>query len=473
MPLTPVPLVGGSYQARARSLDLSRSVNLYAEPSADKQRGTLIGTPGLRRWLTLPDRPVRGLYTAAGSRVFAVAGRTFYELFPNQTSLARGTLVTTSGIVTWADDGQHVVAVDGQKGYLFTLASGSTFQVITDPDWKPATHVAYLNGVMIFNEVGTGRFFWSQILDPGNLDALDFSSAEARPDPLVGLRVSHGELVLFGTTSVEWWVPTGNFLSPFQRLPGAVLDLGCYAGYSIRMFQDTVGWLASDPSGGFSVVMAEGYKAKRISTDALESALTEVANLPHATAMTYTQDAHPFYLLAAPLAQTTVCYDGETGLWHDRAWLAEDGSLERWRGEVNTFGFQRQLVGDFEDGRVYELRLDHYRDDERELVRVRRLPTLETQQERTTHSLFRLRLDTGVGLDHGMIPGMDPQVRLRWSDDDGSSWGSEVWRSAGTIGATGQVVEWWRLGQSRQRTYELRCSDPVPVRWTQAWVDVS
>ena len=51
-------------------------------------------------------------------------------------------------------------------------------------------------------------------------------------------------------------------------------------------------------------------------------------------------------------------------------------------------------------------------------------------------------------------------------------WSSEIWRSAGRIGATGQVVEWRMLGQSRQRSYELRCSDPVPVRWTDAWVEV-
>ena len=112
------------------------------------------------------------------------------------------------------------------------LAAGSTFAVITDTDWKPASHVAYINGIMVFNELGTGRFFWSQILDPGNLDALDFAQREARPDPLVGLKVSHGELILFGTTSVEWWVPTGNFLAPFQRLPGAVIDIGCYSGHS-------------------------------------------------------------------------------------------------------------------------------------------------------------------------------------------------------------------------------------------------
>ena len=190
------------------------------------------------------------------------------------------------------------------------------------------------------------------------------------------------------------------------------------------MFKDTVGWLAADPSGGFAVMLAEGYKAQKVSTDALESAFTEWANLPHATAMTYTQDAHPFYLLNAPAQQTSVCFDGETGAWHDRAWLAEDGSFERWRGEVNTFGFQRHLVGDFEDGRIYDMRLDHYFDDERALVRVRRMPNVEAQQRRLRHSLFRLRCDAGVGLDGGAIPGMDPQMRLRWSDDDGSSWSS-------------------------------------------------
>ena len=64
-------------------------------------------------------------------------------------------------------------------------------------------------------------------------------------------------------------------------------------------------------------------------------------------------------------------------------------------------------------------------------------------------------------------------MRLRWSDDDGSYWSRELWRSAGKIGETGRVCEWRMLGQSRQRCYELRCSDPVPVRWTDAWVEVN
>ena len=156
MPLTPVQLVGGSYTSRARSLDLSQTVNVYIEPGADKKRGTLIGTPGLAPVADAHRSPgARPLHrlVALGCLPWQAARST--NCSPTRPALPRGTLITTAGIVNFADDGQHVVAVDGQKGYLLTWQRGSTFAVITDPDWKPATHVAYLNGVMVFNELGT------------------------------------------------------------------------------------------------------------------------------------------------------------------------------------------------------------------------------------------------------------------------------------------------------------------------------
>ena len=173
--------------------------------------------------------------------------------------------------------------------------------------------------------------------------------------------------------------------------------------------------------------------------------------------MTYTQDAHPFYLLNAPAQQTSVCFDGETGAWHDRAWLAADGSFERWRGEVNTFGFQRHLVGDFEDGRIYDMRLDYYLDDSASWCACGVMPSVEAMQNRIRHSLFRLRLDAGVGLDGGWCQAWTRRCACAGRDDDGSYWSREIWRSAGPIGHTGRVCEWRMLGQSRQRVYELRC----------------
>ena len=140
MPLTPVQLVGGSYTSRARSLDLSQSVNvLYRAQRRQETRHINWHA----RAASLDDAarigPCVGCIPRQALGCLLWLARTFYELFPNQTLLPRGKLVTTSGIVTFADDGQNVVAVDGQKGYVFDLAAGSTFAHITDPDWKPAS----------------------------------------------------------------------------------------------------------------------------------------------------------------------------------------------------------------------------------------------------------------------------------------------------------------------------------------------
>ena len=185
--------------------------------------------------------------------------------------------------------------------------------------------------------------------------------------------------------------------------------------------------------------------------------------------MTYTQDAHPFYLLNAPAQQFSVCYDGETGAWHDRAWLAEDGCLSAGAARSTRLA-SAASGGRLRGPAVYDMRLDYYLDDERALVRVRRMPTVEAQQRRLRHSMFRLRCDAGVGLDGGAIPGMDPQMR-----SDGRTMTARRGRArSGECGRMGRRGRWSSgdVGADRQRSYELRCSDPVPIRWTDAWVEV-
>ena len=144
-----------------------------------------------------------------------------------------------------------------------------------------------------------------------------------------------------------------------------------------------------------------------------------------------------------------MCFDGETGAWHDRAWLAPDGSFERWRGEVNTFGFQRHLVGDFEDGRIYDMRLDYYLDDQREIVRVRRMPSVEAMQQRIRHSLFRLRMDAGVGLDGGVSsPAWTRRCACAGRMMTAPTGPAKSGAVRGGLATRGGCVEWRMLGQS-------------------------
>ena len=72
---------------------------------------------------------------------------------------------------------------------------------------------------------------------------------------------------------------------------------------------------------------------------------------------------------------------------------------------------------------------------------------------------LELIAETGVGLSSGQ--GSDPQVCLRVSDDLGRTWSNEKWRSLGAQGAYRTRVRWNRLGQARDRVFELSGSDPV------------
>jgi hypothetical protein len=101
---------------------------------------------------------------------------------------------------------------------------------------------------------------------------------------------------------------------------------------------------------------------------------------------------------------------------------------------------------------------------------LRRTAHVNDQQRRVRHVAAQLAMETGVGLSSGQ--GSDPQVMLRWSDNGGHTWGNEHWVSAGQIGQYKARALWRRLGQSRNRVYEVSISDPVKVALLDLYLNV-
>jgi hypothetical protein len=91
-----------------------------------------------------------------------------------------------------------------------------------------------------------------------------------------------------------------------------------------------------------------------------------------------------------------------------------------------------------------------------------------------TH-LFNLQV-TSLGVlqtvANGTV-GRPPQVYLRWSDDGGHNYSNYYALPFGLAGAFQTRVIWRRLGRSRQRVYEVSCTDPVPFRIVDAYVKAS
>jgi hypothetical protein len=468
-----VGFIGPSYTLRSVNVDCQRTVNLYPEldelgTAKEREVASLVGTPGLLKLATMGTGPVRGLYYSSKGRTFAVSGTGLYEVTTPASPTLLGTLTTGSGRVGMTDNGVDLVLVDGAKGYHFTFAT-DTFAEITDPEFPPGADVAqFLDQYIIVNEPGTGRFWFSALSDATNWDGLDFGNAEGAPDNLLTLLVDHRELWLFGDRSIEVFFNSGDTDNPLQRIQGAFIEEGAIAE-SVQKIDNTIFYVSVNEKGQAIVKRAQGYVPQRISTHAVEFAIAGYGDISGATSYSYQDKGHSFYVLNFPGADTTWVFDASTGLWHERQSMNGNGNLDRHRGQCHVFDGTRHLVGDFEDGRLYELTDSEFTDDGESIVRMRRALHISATGHRLFHHAFQLDMETATALATGQ--GSDPQVMLRYSSDGGHTFNSERWASAGKQGEYKRRVIWRRLGSDRDRVYEVKISDPVKVTLISAYLE--
>ena len=459
------PILGSAYVTRSVNAADNRCVNLFPEivPEGGKQPAFLQRAPGLRRLVTVGLGPIRGLH-AYGGYAYVVSGNELYRMDPAYNTVLLGT-VANDGPVSMADNGTQLFIACSGPSYIYnnsTLAFGA----ITDPDFPGALTVSYLSGYFVFIEPNSQKVWVTQLLDGTSIDPLDFASAEGDPDGLISSIVDHSEVWLFGTNSVEVWYNSGAAAFPLQRIQGAFNEIGCAATFSVAKLDNALFWLGADARGKGIVYRANGYTGVRVSTHAVEWQIQQYENIADATAYTYQQDGHAFYVLSFPSANATWVYDVATQAWHERAGF-NDGAFTRQRASMQMFFSDETIVGDYQNGKLYAYDLTLYADDDqtqRWLRSWRALPPGQNNLTRVANHTLQLDCESGVGLNSGQ--GSDPQVMLRFSDDGGHTWSRERWSSMGAIGEYGKRVFWRRLGMTlkiRDRVYEISGTDPVPI----------
>ena len=169
-------------------------------------------------------------------------------------------------------------------------------------------------------------------------------------------------------------------------------------------------------------------------------------------------------------------YDVATQAWHERAGFS-NGKFIRHRANCQMFFNNTNVVGDYQNNKIYAYDLDVYADDNQPQKWLRSWRALNTNQnnlKRTAQHSLQVDCQTGVGLNDGQ--GSDPKIMLRWSDDGGHSWSNEHWASVGKIGVYGYRAFWRRLGMTtklRDRVYELSGTDPVKIALLGAELNLS
>lgn len=468
--------IGPSYTLQSVNADCQRCLNLYPElneigTGKDREIASLLGTPGLRPLVNLNNLnpgKVRGVYTAANGQLFVVCGETFYRIESDLTTFATtGTLNTSIGPVCFADNGVHVVVVDGDSGYAWHIENES-FAEFTDDDFMPADQVTFQDGYFIFNRSGTEQFFISDLTSI-DFDALDIATAEGSPDLLLGLISVQRNLYLFGPRSTEVFYNDGVSIPPFVRMQGAFIPVGIAAAFSISTIAGAVYWVGCDENGSGIIYRMSGYQPQRISTFAIEKVMAGLGDLSESRSWTYQQAGHSFYCINFPGAESTWCFDVTTNLWHERAHLVL-GQFKPHLAVAHAYAYGLNIVGDRDSGNLYALDPEIYDDDGDEIVRIRAAPHISKDMKRIFYESFQLDMETGVGITVGQ--GDDPRVMLQWSDDGGHTWSNELWTNIGPEGARRTRTIWRRLGSSHDRVYRVKITDPIKVTMLGAQVEV-
>lgn len=475
--------VNAAYRSQSPIADQEALINWYVEPMESPGatvKTALYPTPGVEAFATVTQQGGRAMFAQAG-RCFAVIGTKFYEVFSDGTTTDRGTVVDDffpATIASNGDGGLELFITAGGKGYTYDLVTNTLTQTVgvggTNLTSAVASFGGSLYGYFVVLDVPDSRFYISNLLDGTIWDASQFAERTIGQDPWVSMYVSsYGQIWLFGGQTTEVWYNNGTSPFPFAPDPSGLMPYGCAAPYSVREAGDQIVWLATTANGGYQVMAAKGFNPQRISTYALENAIASYSQVDDAYGETYNDLGHMFYLLTFPSQQQTWCYDFRTGLWHERGtWIAENNTYDAWRPQWHAFAFNTHLMADRDTGTIYRMSKDFALDvDGRPIRRVRRAPAIFLEHTKLKVSRIEVLLESGLGTTTGQ--GQRPTLMLRSSTDGGKTWGVERTASAGAMGEYQTRCLFWRMGQARNRVFELSVSDPIPWRILDSFIDVA
>lgn len=454
--MTWLPLTDESYQ-REGGLPPSRLVNLFAEdaPSGPlpfkTQQGRAgnvrIPRGGLVSSASDGSGPIRGAFSRQGvfsGARFAVSATTLYR-----DGVSLGT-VTGSDRVRWAASSNQLVLVANRRAYVY---DGATFAQITDADLPEVVDVVFLAGRFVFMARNSSRFYWAEVSDAANVDALSFASAESLPDFNTGALVVADEMCVFGGDSVEFFQAdsTAANTEVFQPAQGRRYSKGCLARDTIILVDNAAFFVGADRI----VFRCVSEGPKRISDHGIEEALRHCADITACFAFAAIQDGHTFYVLTIP-GVATHAFDVETQKW--AIWSTH--LRDTFRATCAYVSGGDTYLGDDTDGTIWKLTPGVHTDGDDP---IERLVTgwLPVDEGRPRCNAVVVEMGRAPGNENA--PGDDPVVELCFSDDGGNTFSRWRQASIGKMGEYRRRAAFRILGMMRApgRLFMLRCSDPV------------
>ena len=460
----PINLTGGTYKHKSRPLSSQLSRNFWPQKQQDasvKSINILTSFPGKKLLGTVSGNRDRGMLAHQGI-LYKVTDTTLYTVNAAGTHTSRGTIPGVAHTIL-SGIGSNVVIVSEGVPYIW---NGSTLATVTDGDLETPNSCAHLNNQMLYDGDG-GRFVSSDVGDATSVNGLNYATAESNSDDLTRVYVHAQTAYMMGEITTEPWWNSGVGSPPFDRVEGAISQVGLGALHSVASTRDWLYFVGHDNQ----IYRMNGANVQPVFTDAMAREIAQFAIISDARGIAYNLEGQWMYEVSFPTADRTFCYPegGETFELSS----GNDGGINI--ASSHAFIFGKNLVGDSTSGNIYELDADSYTDNGTVIVRTRDSGPIHgalvgAPGKKLEMSRFELIMETGIGLLAGQ--GQDPKIVLSFSDDGGRTFTTV---GAGTIGKLGQFqhkVEWFCLGSFYERVFRLQISDPVYVAIYSAAADI-
>jgi hypothetical protein len=508
---SPMPLVVGQSLTISGTYGGTGSISGYTNPTTyyiiatnASTTFTLSATLGGAAITTTAGTPTGLTYQFAPTtlNVTAVASGTLHVGQTIQgVGITLNTIITALGTGS-GGTGTYTVSSSGFISSETMYALNFSVLPSSDGAFSGANTVDIIDNYFVYNNPTTQQWGASDLLSPISPQT-SYSLKDGAPDDLVALVVDHREVYLMGEVSSEVWTDVGAVPFPFQRIPGTSTQQGIAAPFSLYRLGNSFAYVSRNNRGQSQIMQMQGYIPQRISTHAVENSLAN-KYVGDAIAWTYQLEGHEVYVVTFPSLQLTWAYDATTAMWHKWLYTTDKNVYQRHRGNCCAVFQGLVIVGDYENGKLYELDKTNYTDDGQNIRRLRRAPHLVTEFQRQYFDELQIQFQPGVGTTGLSGPAQitstntvylgqtytitadatltievektyilatqqsisyqttdNPQAMLRWSNDGGSTWSNEHWTSVGQLGKYKNRAIWRRLGQARDRIFEVSVSDPV------------
>lgn len=467
----PLPLYSGGYSGDSSPLSSYSLLNMYPQKILGEQDNdvALIGTSGLRYLTNLASGQHRsgGAIEHEGAAYFIV-GTNVMSYDTTGTATNRGSINTSGGYVGVSSNGVtggQLTIVDGADGWVW---DGATLSQIVDAQFPSSpTDTCFIDGYTVVLDEDSDTFYLSDFYDSTAYSTVFTARAERNPDGLLRCCAYSRQLWLLGRNTTEVWYNSGNTF-PFDPVPNMFLQYGIAAAGSLAVHDEKgLMWISRDTKSNLMPVHVTSSGSREIGPPQLLEKWRDYQTVEDAIAVSYQEGANTFYEVTFPTVQKTwVCNITNNYSWFEKQYTQDKRSLI----QNHVFFNNKNLVGDYRNGNLYEIDHETYTDNGNYIARELTLYHISSTREQVRHVYLELEMETGVGLVSGQ--GSDPLIWMQFSDDLGRTFGNKRYLHLGEGGNYTIEIKWPMLGKSKNRVYRIGISDPVKIRINRAILGV-